>query len=244
MLQCSIVSSHFFILDHRQLPLLYVSLTVGQVDTHPVTGKFRNKTMTVIWSWAKFNDQTWEAIRQKQPAVLLLVPNSCSCHNMDGGNRYKTMTPSSPIAKKTFVCGQLTALAMAIAIAIITIAIALDVPWNKPQTIDFRSRQDHKTGALKQQTQSSPYTGTELENLIPKINVSRVYILDSQAWYLWKFSIPGYTQSIINCLYDISMVFLDFKSRVYCSWINKRGYNTPTLCKNRWVGIKLFLYPP
>ena len=38
------------------------------------------------------------------------------------------MTPSSPIAKKTFVCGQLTALAMAIAIAIITIAIALDVP--------------------------------------------------------------------------------------------------------------------
>ena len=119
MLQCSIVSSHFFILDHRQLLLLYVSLTVGQVDTHPVTSKFRNKTMTVIWSWAKFKDQTGEAIRQKQPAVLPLVHNNYSCH-LSLRCRCRTMTPSSPIAKN-FFCGQLTALAIAI-------AIALDVP--------------------------------------------------------------------------------------------------------------------
>ena len=59
----------------------------GAVDTHPVTGKFRNKTMTVIWSWAKFKDQTWEAIRQKQAAVLLLVHNSCPCH-LSLGCRY------------------------------------------------------------------------------------------------------------------------------------------------------------
>ena len=152
MLQSSIVSSHFFILDHRQLLLLYVSLTVGQVDTHPVTGKFRNKTMTVIWSWAKFKDQTGEAIRQKKPAVLPLVHNNCSCH-LSLGCRCRTMTPSSPIAKKLFLWSALscnTALAIAMAIAI---AIALEVPWDKPQTIDFRSRQDHKTGALEQQTQ-------------------------------------------------------------------------------------------
>ena len=197
MLQCSIVSSHFFVLDRRQLLLLYVSLTVGQ--------------LTLILSLANSETKQWRGFghgqnsktrHEKQSDKNSLLFSFWSAivalvlYHLGVGNRYRTMTPSSPIAKKTFVCDQLTALAI-IAIAIAT---ALDVPWNKPQTIDFRSRQDHKTGALKQQTQSSPYTGTELENLIPKINVSRVYILDSQAWYLWNFRIPGYTQLIINCL--------------------------------------------
>ena len=98
--------------------------------------KYKAFIITLLVSF-RFNS-FWSAI------VALVI------YHLNGGNSYRTMTPSSPIAKKTFVCGQLTALAIAIAIAI---AIALDVPWNKPQTIDFRSRQDHKSGALKQQTQ-------------------------------------------------------------------------------------------
>ena len=172
-------SSHFFILDHRQLLLLYVSLTVGQVDTHPVTGKFRNKTMTVIWSWAKFKDQTGEAIRQKQSAVLPLVHNNCSCH-LSLGCRCRTMTPSSPIAKN-FFC--------------IFFVVSLQHQQLQQQQhlmfhetnhrrstldLDKTTRQEH----LNSRHNRSPYTGTELENLILNMNVSRVCILDSQAWCL------------------------------------------------------------